>query len=304
MKRRGRAISGIVLLDKPPGVSSNRALQQARGLFDAQKAGHTGSLDPMATGMLPLCFGEATKVAGYLLGSAKAYLGEVRLGVTTDSDDAEGQVLQERPVPALSTAQIEAALAGLRGTISQTPPAYSAIKQGGIPLYRRARRGEAVQVPSRTVHVARLDLRGHQGDRLELYVECGAGTYVRSLARDLGECLGCGAHLTALRRLWVEPFQAGPMYSLDALAELRGSGGFAALDRALMPLEAGVTALPAVMLDADQEGRLRQGQQLQLCDLRSGLYRALDRSAGLVALVEIDPQGRTRVRRGFNAAQS
>ena len=151
MKPARRAVTGILLLDKPAGISSNRALQLVKRLFNADKAGHTGSLDPLATGLLPICFGEATKIAGYLLGSRKAYAARCRLGATTTTDDAEGEIVQTRPVPQIDDAAIEAALAGLRGRIVQIPPAYSAIKQGGVPLYKRARRGEDVVVPSREV---------------------------------------------------------------------------------------------------------------------------------------------------------
>lgn len=298
-----RNLSGILLLDKPLGLSSNKALQKARHLFQAAKAGHTGSLDPLATGLLPLCFGEATKIAGHLLGARKAYLAECRLGITTSTDDAEGETLATRPVPALDDAAIDAALYTLRGHIVQTPPAYSAIKQGGVALYKRARRGEDVQVPSREVEVHKLELLGRSGDCLRLHVECGSGTYVRSLARDLGERLGCGAHLTALRRLWVEPFLQPVMHTLAELERIAADGGTAALDQLLLPLESGLSALPALLLTAEQAVQLQQGKRLQqgeLCSLP--LCCALDGAGKLVALVEIDPAGEVRVRRGFSGA--
>src|SRR5512135_2156722 len=253
-----RDISGILLLDKPQGLSSNQALQKVRRLFNARKAGHTGSLDPMATGLLPICFGEATKIAGYLLGSRKAYEAEVRLGATTTTDDAEGEVVSARPVPPLTEASIEAALCTLRGRITQTPPAYSAIKQGGVALYKRARRGEDVQVPEREVEVYRLDLLGHEHDRVRLHVECGSGTYVRSLARDLGERLGCGAHLVALRRTWVDPFVRPSMHRLEELEQTLNEGGQAGLDALLLPLEDALEPLPALHLTPAQALQLRQ----------------------------------------------
>ena len=297
-----RNLSGILLLDKPLGLSSNKALQKARHLFEAAKAGHTGSLDPLATGLLPVCFGEATKIAGHLLGARKAYLAECRLGVTTNTDDAEGEILKSLPVPALDAGVIDAALCTLRGSITQVPPAYSAIKQGGVALYKRARRGEEVQVPPRQVEVQRLDLLGCEGDRLHLHVECGAGTYVRSLARDLGERLGCGAHLTALRRLWVEPFTQPAMYALQTLERIKADGGIDALDRLLLPLESGLAALPALRVSTEQAQQLQQGKRL----LQDGLLNrplcpALDPGGRLVALVEIDAHGEVRVLRGFNA---
>ena len=169
---RGKAsnVTGILLLDKPSGISSNHALQQAKRLFGATKAGHTGSLDPLATGLLPVCFGEATKIAGYLLGARKAYAAECRLGITTDTCDSDGVVLAERPVPALDDAAIRDALKRFTGRITQIPPVYSALKQGGVPLYKRARRGEAVEAPPREVEVFRFDLLQREGDTLRLNV--------------------------------------------------------------------------------------------------------------------------------------
>src|SRR5690349_3294397 len=177
MKRKDtRDVHGILLFDKPLGFSSNQALQIVRRIYGAPKAGHTGSLDPLATGLLPICFGEATKIAGYLLGSRKAYAAECLLGATTNTDDAEGEVIVRTAVPELSDTAIEAVLATLRGRIAQTPPAYSAIKQGGVALYKRARRGEEVRVPPREVEVDRFELIEREGERLRLYVECGSGT--------------------------------------------------------------------------------------------------------------------------------
>ena len=301
-KKQWRKVDGILLLDKPLGLSSNKALQKARHLFQANKAGHTGSLDPLATGLLPICFGEATKIAGYLLGSRKAYAAECKLGITTTTDDAEGEVIATRSVPELSAADIEAALTPLRGSIVQTPPAYSAIKQDGVALYKRARRGEDVQVPTRVVQVDRLDLVRRDGDSLSLHVECGSGTYVRSLARDLGEKLGCGAHLTALRRLWVEPFREPRMHTLAQIEEIREESGLAGLDALLLPLGEGLAGLPALTVSADQARDLRQGKRLlQPAMAGQPLCRAVEPDGNLVALVAIDDAGEVRVRRGFNA---
>ena len=254
-----RALDGIVLLDKPQGLSSNQALQQVRHLFRAEKGGHTGSLDPLATGLLPLCFGEATKIAGLLLGSRKAYETTAVLGVSTDTDDADGVTLRERPVPELDEAAIEAALAPLRGAIRQRAPIYSALKQGGEPLYAKARRGEAIQAPERDVVVHALEVIDRDGPRLRLRVECGSGTYVRSLVRDLGETLGCGAHVATLRRLWVDPFHAPRMFTLDELQALAGQGE-AALQACLLPIEAGLAGFPRVEVDEAAARRLGQGQ--------------------------------------------
>jgi tRNA pseudouridine55 synthase len=265
-----RKLDGILLLDKPQGLSSNQALQRVRHLFRADKAGHTGSLDPLATGLLPVCFGEATKIAGGLLGARKAYDTVASLGATTDTDDAEGQRLRTRPVPPLTIGAIDAALAQLTGRIRQRPPIYSALKRGGEPLYAKARRGEIVEVEEREIEVHRFELQsaadliddlrgGDAPPQLRLHVECGSGTYVRSLVRDLGELLGCGAHVAELRRLWVDPFREPRMWTLEALQALaeRGERG---LDACLLPVEAGMASWPEVRVAAAQARRLGQGQ--------------------------------------------
>jgi tRNA pseudouridine55 synthase len=254
-----RPLHGILMLDKPAGVSSNHALQQVRRLFRAEKAGHTGSLDPLATGLLPVCFGEATKIAGVLLGESKAYTTLARLGATTDTDDADGTVLRSRPIPEFDGATLEAALAPLRGRIRQRPPIYAALKQGGEPLYAKARRGEIVEVPEREVDVLRIACVERGDDWLRLEVECGSGTYVRSLVRDLGETLGCGAHVAELRRLWVEPFRTPRMFTMAELQAL-ALAGETELDTCLLPIETGMIGLPGVRLDVEQAQRLGQGQ--------------------------------------------
>ncbi|NCT68000.1 MAG: tRNA pseudouridine(55) synthase TruB [Rhodanobacteraceae bacterium] len=294
-------VHGILLFDKPQGLSSNQALQKVRHLFRAEKAGHTGSLDPLATGLLPLCFGEATKIAGLLLGSRKAYEAEALLGATTTTDDAEGELLQRREVPPLDDAAIRAALAPLTGRITQVPPIYSALKQGGLPLYARARAGEDVQATPREVEVQRFELIGRSGDRLRLLVECGSGTYVRSLVRDLGEKLGCGAHVTALRRLWVEPFLAPRMHTLDELARIAEVDPVA-LDALLLPLEQGLAAYPQARLDAGQAHRLSRGQTIAWPG-PAGPCVALDPDGRAVALAEV-ADGRLRAVRGFNPGKA
>lgn len=262
-RRIVREIDGIVLLDKPAGLSSNQALQRVKRLYRAAKAGHTGSLDPLATGMLPLCLGEATKIAGHLLGARKAYRTVALLGATTDTDDAEGQVLVERPVPGLTDAAIEAALAPLRGRIAQRAPVYSALKQGGEPLYARVRRGEVIEAPVREVEVHRIEPLGREGARLELEVECGSGTYIRSLVRDLGEALGCGAHVVELRRLWVAPFRGARMLDLEELEALAGRDEVE-LAGVLLPLEAGLAGFPPVRVEPASAARLRHGQSIRV----------------------------------------
>lgn len=262
-KIRFRSLDGLLLLDKPQGMSSNAALQAARRLFRAEKGGHTGSLDPLATGLLPLCFGEATKIAGLLLGSAKCYETTAVLGLTTDSDDADGTPLRERPVPELDAETIEAALMPLRGRIRQRAPIYSALKQGGEPLYLKARRGDTIEAPERDVDVHALEVLDHDADRIRLRVECGSGTYVRSLVRDLGEALGCGAHVGALRRLWVDPFRLPRMYTLEELERIAADGE-GALEPCLLPVEQGLSGFPRVDLSADQARRFGMGQRLRV----------------------------------------
>jgi len=295
-----RDLHGIVLLDKPLGLSSNQALQAVRRLLRASKGGHTGALDPLATGLLPLCFGEATKLAGSLLGARKAYLAECRLGISTDTADSEGEIVRRLPVPPLDAAAIETALARLRGHILQVPPMYSALKHDGERLYAKARRGEVVDVPAREVDVHRLELLERDGETLRLLVECGSGTYVRSLAVDLGEDLGCGAHLTALRRIWVEPFREPQMVTLAQLEQAAEQGDDALLAW-LLPVSAGLSDLPVLHLDEAQSMAISRGQQISLPGLpEAGRCAAYASDGALLALLESDAKGRARVIRGFN----
>ena len=311
-RRRFRKLDGILLLDKPRGLSSNQALQQVRRLFEAEKGGHTGSLDPLATGLLPVCFGEATKIAGGLLGARKAYDTVARLGTVTDTDDADGQPLRERPVPPLRVEEIDAALQALTGRILQRPPIYSALKRGGEPLYAKARRGEQVEVEAREVDVHGFALQS-AGDllddlhgvppQLRLHVECGSGTYVRSLVRDLGEALGCGAHVAELRRLWVDPFRDPRMWTLDALQALAGRGR-AALEACLLPVEAGMAAWPEVRLDPQQVRALSFGQTVAGGFRPQGEVGVFDLQGRALGLGEVDEEGRLRPQRLFSWAVS
>ena len=299
-RRHHRDLHGIVLLDKPLGLSSNQALQAVRRLLRAAKGGHTGALDPLATGLLPLCFGEATKLAGTLLGARKAYLADCRLGITTDSGDSEGEVVRQQPVPGFDAGKIEAVLATLRGSIRQVPPMYSALKQDGERLYVKARRGESVERPARDVEVHRLDLLGRDGDTLQLLVECGSGTYVRSLAVDLGETLGCGAHLIALRRTWVAPFHEPSMVTLAELEQAAEQGDEALLAH-LLPVSAGLSDLPWVKLDEAQSVAISRGQPIQLAgSAPPGRCAAFASNGALLALLDLDGERRARVLRGFN----
>lgn len=303
-----RQLDGILLLDKPQGLSSNQALQRVRHLFRAEKGGHTGSLDPLATGLLPVCFGEATKIAGGLLGARKAYETVARLGIVTDTDDADGHALRERPVPALSIDTIDAALRQLTGHIRQRPPIYSALKRGGEPLYAKARRGEYIEVEERDidVHAFELlnaaDLLDAGTPNLRLHVECGSGTYVRSLVRDLGELLGCGAHVAQLRRLWVDPFREPKMWTLEALQNLLEQAGEHVLDACLLPIEAGMTSWPGVRVNAAQAQRLGRGQGLHGPYPACGQVAILDECGRGLGLGEVNADGGLRPVRLFRWA--
>ena len=311
-RTRFRRLDGILLLDKPRGPSSNQALQRARHLFRAEKGGHTGSLDPLATGLLPLCFGEATKLAGGLLGARKAYDTVARLGQVTDTDDADGQLLRERPVPALDIATIDAALQTLTGRILQRPPIYSALKRGGEPLYAKARRGEEVEVEPREVDVHGFSLLSAAdlldvadgvtpGNILRLRVECGSGTYVRSLVRDLGELLGCGAHVAELRRLWVDPFRNPRMWTFAELEALAGRGE-RSLEACLLPLEAGMDAWPRAEVDASGTARLGHGQGVDGVAGAAGEVAIFGPDGRALGLGTRDGVGGLRPRRMFSWA--
>ncbi|CAK0763669.1 tRNA pseudouridine(55) synthase [Gammaproteobacteria bacterium] len=263
MKRhhhRGRDVHGILLLDKPIGLTSNAALQEVKRLYRARKAGHTGSLDPLASGMLPLCLGEATKISGFLLDADKRYWAEFRLGVTTTTGDAHGEVLKTRPVGALDTDTVRAALARYTGQIEQIPPMHSAIKVQGRPLYTLAHQGITIERAARTITVYDFTLLSMEEERCTVHIHCSKGTYIRTLAEDVGEVLGVGAHVSALRRLAVGPF-TNPE-STVTMERLRAAGeeGDAALESLLLPMDSALGQWPAVTLTSDSAFYMRQGQ--------------------------------------------
>lgn len=280
-RQRGREVDGILLLDKPQGLSSNEALQRVKRLYGAAKAGHTGSLDPIATGVLPLCFGEATKFSQFLLNADKRYLTDIRLGVRTDSGDADGQVLEERPVPDLDLEDLEEALMAFRGEIEQVPSMFSAIKHQGQPLYKLARQGIEVEREARTVMIFENRLERLEGDTLTLFVHCSKGTYIRTIAEDLGTALGCGAHVTALRRLSVGPFGSEHLHTIEGLESVRDGGGHAALDQLLLPLEAAVMQWPEVVIPEASTWFMQKGQPVQVAHAPTdGQVRLVERVAG------------------------
>lgn len=279
------------MLDKPLGMSSNKALQEARFLFAAEKAGHTGSLDPLASGMLPLCFGEATKVSGFLLDSDKRYLTTARFGYTSSTGDDEGEKQLIHPNPQLNPEQIEAALAQFRGEIQQVPPMYSALKKDGQPLYKLARQGLEVERPARTVQIHELNLLACTAETASLEVHCSKGTYIRSLVEDLGKALGVGAYVTSLRRTSVAPFSTEPMYSLADLHHL-AQQDLSALERVLLPVDYALRPFPALNLTESQAQCIQQGQKLRL-ELESGLYRLYKQTAEsstFIGLAELNNQ--------------
>lgn len=224
-RKRGLEIHGVVLLDKPVGISSNRALQKVRGIFQARKAGHTGSLDPFATGMLPICLGEASKTAAFMLEASKQYRAVARLGEATSTGDVEGEVIQTYPVPDLDSNKLTQTLNQFVGEIEQVPPMYSALKHQGKPLYEYARAGIEIERPARLITIHQLDLVDWQAADLTFDVRCSKGTYIRTLAEDIATALGSCAHLIELRRMLVEPFADFPMVTLEQLQEARDHGG-------------------------------------------------------------------------------
>lgn len=248
--------NGILLLDKPLALSSSAAVQRVRRAFSRVKAGHTGSLDPLATGMLPICLGEATKVAGYLLDGDKEYEFTMRLGERTSTGDAEGEVVERAPVPAAPEAQILSLQPTFLGPIQQVPPMYSALKRDGQPLYKLARQGLEVERQARTITIHALELRAVAGRDASLRVRCSKGTYVRTLAEDLARALGSCAHLVALRRVAVAPFPAMAMVTLEALEADPAAAS-------LLPADAALPQLPAAQLDEAETGRLRHGQAVR-----------------------------------------
>jgi len=232
-----REVNGILLLDKPKGITSNAALQMAKRLFKARKAGHSGSLDPIATGLLPICFGAATKCAGFLLDSDKHYQTTALLGIQTDTGDIEGNILNERPVPALAPETLEKILAAFRGPLSQIPPMYSAIKHQGQPLYKLARQGIVIEREPRAIVIHELSLLDYANHQLRLEIRATKGTYVRTLVEDIGEALGCGAHVVELRRLGTGPYAADQMLPFETLMKTVDQEGLEGLDQHLLPFE-------------------------------------------------------------------
>lgn len=300
-QRKGRPLDGVLVLDKPLGMSSNKALQRVKWLYFAAKAGHTGSLDPLATGVLPLCFGEATKFSQYLLDADKAYASTFVLGESRSTGDAEGEVVSSNDAGHLIREQVAGALAAFRGEIEQVPSMYSAIKHEGQPLYKLARKGQEVERKSRRVRINVLELRDFRpGTRaeLEVYIECSKGTYVRSIAEDLGAALGCGAYVSALRRTRAGPFTLEHCVSLQALEALKENEQLAQMDALLLPADTALDELPMVRLTESGGFYLRQGQPVLVPNApHSGMVRVALETGQFLGIGEILDDGRVAPRR-------
>jgi len=295
-RRRGLPIDGVLLLDKPKGMSSNHALQRVRRLFQARKAGHTGTLDPMATGLLPVCLGEATKFSAHLLAADKVYRTRVKLGEVTDTGDAEGEIIRRQPLPeSLDREAIETALARFRGEIDQVPPMYSALKHQGRKLYELARRGETIERAPRRVTVYDMRPLGWERDGFWLQVRCSKGTYIRTLAEDIGAALGLGAHITALERLETGPFDSEKRLSLEALEAMSDDERLGQL----MPIDVLLGHLPSLAVEAPVADRLLQGQRASVPDaaLAPGATARLYRGESFLGLVESTAPGEIAPRR-------
>lgn len=302
-KNRGRSVDGVFLLNKPGGLSSNAVLQRVRRIYDANKAGHTGALDPLATGMLPICLGEATKFSQHLLDSDKRYITTAKLGIRTDSSDADGEIIEEKPVPSDITAeQVEALLkAHFSGEIEQVPSMFSALKHNGQPLYKLARKGIQVEVKPRKVTIYEIRLTGLREDEIDLEVYCSKGTYIRSIVEDLGHYLGCGAHVKMLHRLDVGNFTSGQMMTLAELeekipenaAESAQKNIQKALDELLLPPWAAVDNLPAIHLDQQATDAVLHGQSVAQNEFANGALLRLftqDEPARFLGVAEVIDQ--------------
>jgi tRNA pseudouridine55 synthase len=295
-RRKGRDVHGILLLDKPAGMSSNQAVQRVRWLLQARKAGHTGTLDPFATGLLPICLGEASKTAAFMLDADKTYEARARLGVATDTGDIEGTLVREAPVPDLDAAAIDAALAGFLGSQEQVPPMYSALKHQGQPLYKLAREGKQVEREPRLVTIHELECLAWKPPDLAFRVRCSKGTYVRTLAEDIAAALGSCAHLRALRRTASGAFSGG----MVTLGELEEKAAVGAAESLLLPPEAGLLHWPALELDAASAQRFSNGNPVCAEISGTGPARVYGPAGKLLGLGELDAAKLLKPKRIFN----
>ena len=298
-RKSGLNIHGVVLLDKPVGISSNRALQKVRGIFQARKGGHTGSLDPFATGMLPICLGEASKTAAFMLEAGKKYRATAKLGEATTTGDIEGEVIQTCPVPEIDIGKLKQTLQEFVGDIEQVPPMYSALKHEGKPLYEYARAGIEIERPARPVTIHAIRLVGWQLPELSFEVHCSKGTYIRTLAEDIAKELDSCAHLVQLRRTSVEPFESLPMVSLEQLQEAKEQGD---LEDFLLPVDVGLPGWPKIELDSVQYGKFMHGNHFPVSDGGSftGMVRVYDSNDNLLGLADLSEENILHPARVFN----
>jgi tRNA pseudouridine55 synthase len=295
--KRGRRLDGILLLDKHSGVSSNHALQQAKRLFQASKAGHTGSLDPLASGLIPVCFGQATRMAAFLLDSDKDYYVDIRLGVSTTTGDAEGEVKHQKPVPEIDDRELDEILTRFTGTISQTPPMYSALKRDGVRLYEYARNGIEVERPPRMITIHELDVLDRSGDGMSLRVSCSKGTYIRTLAEDIGDAIGCGAHVEQLRRTAVGRFRIEDSWTIERLGALTDEERD---ERCLLPIDEAVAAWPRLELGEQSVHSASQGQTVEVFDPpKAGWVRMYTQDSRFFGVGEVLPDKRIAPRKLF-----
>ncbi|GAA6138862.1 tRNA pseudouridine(55) synthase TruB [Arenicella sp. 4NH20-0111] len=296
-KNKKNQIHGVLLLDKPLGLSSNAALQKVKWLYQAKKAGHTGALDPLATGLLPICFGQATKVSEYLLGSSKKYTTTIKLGEVTDTRDAEGVVIDKIAVD-VSDAQIEEVLSQFRGQIKQVPPMYSALKKDGQPLYKLARKGKEIELPARDMTVYSLAAERTSDVLLKLEVHCSSGFYIRSLGHDIGQALGCGAHVVELRRTDIKSISVRQSHSIEALTDLENDQQ--ALTDLLLPIDVLISDMPQLQVSDKQIKSLLCGKPTQSDGLvTSGLTRFYRPNGGLFALGEVRQNSQIKTQKIF-----
>lgn len=279
-------IHGILLVDKPQGLTSNALLQKVKRLFAAKKAGHTGSLDPLATGMLPLCFGEATKVSQYLLDADKCYQTTGLLGIKTDTADATGKIIHEIVDFRITESELTLALSEFQGSIQQVPSMFSALKHQGKPLYKFAREGITIERAARTIVLSEVILNGFDGKQFSLTITCSKGTYIRNVVEDIGERLGVGAHVTKLHRLYTAGFQDYPMYSLEDLMQKSTEELLACL----IPMDKAIDYLPRLKLDEQEVTAIRQGKTLEISpDLKSEILRLYDQENRFIGIGEQQP---------------
>lgn len=296
---RGRQVHGILLYDKPAGLSSNQALQQVKSLYNAAKVGHTGSLDPLATGMLPLCFGEATKISAFLLDSDKSYVFTCKLGVKTTTGDSEGEVIERCAVPKLRHSEINAVLSQFSGVIEQIPPMFSALRHNGTRLYELARKGVEVERKPRKVTIHKIELLDYNESEWMIKVSCTKGTYIRSLAEDIGTKLNCGAHVSALRRISVVPFSADSMLNWTELNKY-AEQGLVALDQCLLPADAALRQWPDVHLTRDSAYYLKQGQAILVPHAPTeGIVRLYNETRNFIGLGQVQDDGKVAPKRLF-----